>query len=163
MSAPEPRSLLVYESSKTYTHSVGLSCCFRQWKADSHCAQLHGYALQVHVTFRTLRLDHKNWVVDFGGLKDFKQFLVDTFDHKTIIAEDDPYRDLFQRMHSLGLINMVTIPAVGCEKFAEYIFRNLEGWVENKMEYRGRVTVDHVTVSEHEGNSATARRIHDGT
>ncbi|SVB70610.1 uncharacterized protein METZ01_LOCUS223464, partial [marine metagenome] len=27
----------MYQSTKTYGNEVGLSCCFRQWRADSHC------------------------------------------------------------------------------------------------------------------------------
>ena len=35
----------MYQSTKTYGNDVGLSCTFRQWKADSHCNKLHGYSL----------------------------------------------------------------------------------------------------------------------
>src|SRR4051812_22439004 len=80
-----------FGSTKTYPHSIGLSCCFRQWRAlHSHCRFLHGYALQVKLTFVAQTLDERNWVVDFGGLKDIKERLTELLDHKTIVARDDP-------------------------------------------------------------------------
>lgn len=42
---------LVYRSTKTYGHNAGLSCAFRQWKANSHCKYLHGYALSFKFVF----------------------------------------------------------------------------------------------------------------
>ena len=69
-----------YASVKTYGHDRGLSCAFRQWKADSHCKWIHGYALAFEFTFIATELDTKNWVVDFGGLKKLEQWLRATFD-----------------------------------------------------------------------------------
>ena len=79
---------MVFESEKTYTHSQGLSCAFRQWRADSHCKYIHGYALQVKITFRSATLDDRNWVQDFGGLTQLKTWLTEWFDHKMIVAEE---------------------------------------------------------------------------
>ncbi len=32
----------IYRSTKSYDHSEGLSCCFRQWRAThSHCSLVH--------------------------------------------------------------------------------------------------------------------------
>ena len=59
-----------FESGKVYAHNTGHSCAFRQWKADSHCNLIHGYALQFELTFGSDKLDNRNWVVDFGGLKE---------------------------------------------------------------------------------------------
>ena len=49
-----------YVSTKTYGHEVGLSCAFRQHKADSHCAKLHGYALSVKVEFEAMYTKFKD-------------------------------------------------------------------------------------------------------
>ena len=62
-----------FKSTKTYKTSKGLSCCFRQFKANSHCQYLHGYSLEISVEFEAKNLDERNWVVDFGGLKKFEQ------------------------------------------------------------------------------------------
>ena len=96
-------------STKTYNHNVGLSCAFRQWKAkESHCQYLHGYSISVRINFKG-NLDDKNWVYDFGDLKDVKKFLQDTFDHKTVIAEDDPELESFKQLDEKKLIQLTLL------------------------------------------------------
>lgn len=146
-----------YVSTKTWGHEVGLSCCFRQWRADSHCRFLHGYALSVRVEFEAEVLDVRNWVVDFGGLKSFKGMLEDTFDHKLLVAEDDPLKDDLAMLAGLGAADVVVIPATGCERFAEFIFDAAETWLQDNG-YGERVTVRLVEVKEHGANSAIYRR-----
>lgn len=145
---------MTYRSSKTYGHDIGLSAAFRQWRADSHCRYIHGYALSVHFEFEADELDERNWVVDFGSLKSLKGRLEDTFDHKLLVAEDDPHRHLFQTMARNGLAQVVVLPAVGCEAFAEYLYELAEIWLEDNG-YAPRVRIHHVTVREHGANSAT--------
>lgn len=145
-----------YKSTKTYCHNVGLSCAFRQWRAKSHCKFLHGYALEVSFEFESDELDITNWVVDFGGLKWLKKYLEDTFDHKTLVAEDDPELEAFKALELLGMIDMVVIPATGCEKFAEMIYNKVEQWVTEQ--YQGRVRLNSVEVREHGANSAIVER-----
>lgn len=142
-----------YLSTKTFTHAQGLSCAFRQWRAESHCRFIHGYALQIRVEFETEDLDERNWVVDFGSLKSFKGMLEDTFDHKLIVAEDDPQIDDLTMLQQLGLAQVVILPAAGCEKFAEYVFGAAETWLQSNG-YSPRVRVKRVEVSEHPANSA---------
>jgi 6-pyruvoyltetrahydropterin/6-carboxytetrahydropterin synthase len=139
-------------STKTYNHNIGLSCAFRQWRAKhSHCKYMHGYALSVRINFKG-QLNDRNWVYDFGDLKFVKQFLQDTFDHKTVVAEDDPELETFKELEEKGLIQLVVIPHVGCEKFAEYICQQIAPQiVVNSNE---RVKLMSVEVREHSGNSA---------
>lgn len=141
-----------YGSTKTYTHAHGLSACFRQWRAvHSHCQFLHGYALQVEVTFEANSLDERNWVVDFGGLKTLKGWLEHMFDHKTLVAADDPKLPLFEVMEQNNLITLVVVPHVGCEQFAKMIFE----WINtNIIPYHNHVRLRKVEVREHGGNSA---------
>jgi 6-pyruvoyltetrahydropterin/6-carboxytetrahydropterin synthase len=116
-----------YQSTKTYGHDLGLSACFRQHRAKhSHCSLLHGYALSFKFVFECDYLDDKNWVQDFGGLKSLKQSLVQMFDHKLIIAEDDPNVDDFSMLQGLGLAEVVILPAVGCEAFARLAYNMAE-------------------------------------
>lgn len=143
-----------YRSSKTYGHEIGLSCAFRQWRADSHCRLIHGYALSVHLEFEAEELDVRNWVVDFGSLKSFKDLLERTFDHKLLIASSDPDRVKLQALHGAGLAHVVELPEVGCEAFAEYIYEAAEIWLKDAG-YAPRVRMHHVTVREHGANSAT--------
>lgn len=138
---------MTYQVEKTFTHSNGWSCAFRQWKADSHCAFVHGYALQIEITFESETLNEKNWVVDFGGFKMLKQWLTDTFDHKTIVAKDDPLLPEFAAMRDIGMFDLVIVDAVGCEKFAEMIASKAASLIPAK--------VKKVTVREHQGNAAS--------
>ena len=139
-------------STKTYNHNIGLSCAFRQWRAKhSHCKYMHGYALSVRINFKG-QLNDRNWVYDFGDLKFVKEFLADTFDHKTVIAEDDPELETFKELDEKGLIQLVVIPHVGCEKFAEYICKQIAPQIE--VNSNERVKLMSVEVREHSGNSA---------
>ncbi len=139
-------------STKTYNHSIGLSCAFRQWRAKhSHCKYIHGYALSVRLNFKGM-LNDRNWVYDFGDLKFVKEFLEDTFDHKTVVAEDDPELESFKELEEKGLIQLKIIPHVGCEKFAEYICKQIATTIE--VNSNERVKLMSVEVREHSGNSA---------
>ena len=49
-----------YYSTKTYGNERGLSCAFRQWRATSHCNQIHGYSLGFRFIFEADELDDRN-------------------------------------------------------------------------------------------------------
>jgi len=150
---------MAYYSTKTYGHERGLSCCFRQWRADSHCNMMHGYALAFSFKFEASTLDHNNWVVDFGGLKWLKAWLENQFDHTTLVAQDDPEMETFRMLHDKKLIDMRVIPGVGCEKTAEYVFDHVASQIDSL--YAGRVKLISVEVREHPGNSAIIEVSHD--
>lgn len=143
----------MYLSTKKFTRELGLSAAFRQHRADSHCRYLHGYSLEILVVFAAATLDARNWVVDFGSLKDFKQVLVDNFDHKTVIAEDDPEIEWFREAERRGICKLNVLPSVGCESFARMVYEAFDAMLESHG-YGGRVQVVEVEVSEHGANSA---------
>lgn len=145
--------VIIFGSTKTYGHDVGLSCAFRQWRADSHCRFVHGYALAVHLEFVAVHLDDRNWVTDFGGLKDIKAKLVERFDHKVCVADDDPEMAWFVEAERLGLLQLTIVEAVGCEKFAELIAKLVVEWLAS-TDINARVRLRRVEVREHAGNSA---------
>lgn len=144
---------MAYRSTKTWGHEVGLSCAFRQWRADSHCAHVHGYALSVKLEFEAKVLDHRNWVIDFGGLKEIKGWLQDQFDHRLLVARDDPHLPLFMEMDKSGVANVNVVGAVGCEAFAERIYQYVNQWLLQEQ-HSGRVKLTSVEVREHGANSA---------
>lgn len=144
---------MAYRSTKTYGHDIGLSCAFRQWRAESHCRFLHGYALKIRLEFEADTLDARNWVVDFGSLKSLKGILETNFDHKLLVAEDDPEKDLLCQLAGYGVADVIVMPAVGCEKFAEYIGEVATIWLTDNG-YGDRVRLHSVEVSEHGANSA---------
>ena len=146
-----------FQSTKIFD---GFSTVFRQWKAEeTHCKYLHGYGVSFKVWFEG-ELDEKNWVWDFGGMKRAKNKIDDMspkewmdhmFDHTVIIAEDDPFVESFQSMGVHGAAQVRVIPAVGAEKFAEFIFNKLNDFV--KLETKNRVKVIRVEFMEHGKNS----------
>jgi 6-pyruvoyltetrahydropterin/6-carboxytetrahydropterin synthase len=148
----------MYRSTKTYGHEIGLSCCFRQWRADSHCRHLHGYAISVRLEFEATELDHNNWVVDFGGLKEVRKWLEAQFDHTLLVAQDDPERDRFLDLMRIGIARVVVLPKVGCEAFAKIIADYVEQWAFATYLVPGmdfaRVRLASVEVREHGANSA---------
>jgi 6-pyruvoyltetrahydropterin/6-carboxytetrahydropterin synthase len=131
------------------------SCAFRQWKAThSHCQYLHGYQLKAKLWFGCNKLDDKNWCVDFGGLKELKQHLKDTFDHTTTVAADDPELEVFKDLAGKGIIQLrVFENGVGIERVAEAVYKQANDFI--KYFSKDRCWVDKVEVFEHEDNSAT--------
>jgi 6-pyruvoyltetrahydropterin/6-carboxytetrahydropterin synthase len=144
---------MTYISTKTYGHNLGFSCCFRQWRAPSHCRFFHGYALEIHFEFIAKELNEQNWVCDFGGFKSLKTWLEDTFDHKMLVAEDDPELDRIGKIKDFGMADIVMVPATGCEAFAEMIFKYTQIWLKDNG-YSPRVEIHLVEVREHGANSA---------
>ena len=159
-----------FYSTKTYGNDRGLSCCFRQWRAThSHCRLLHGYSIGVKIIFECEELDVRNWVMDFGGLKEFKGWLEYMFDHTTLIAKDDPHLDNFRQLSTmgknimgsapgLGILELREVEGVGCEKFAEMCYQKLYNILQTSKEnhtlLNPTVRVKSVEVFEHGANSA---------
>ena len=165
-----------YYSTKTYGTDRGLSCCFRQWRAThSHCSTLHGYSIGIKLVFESETLDDRNWVFDFGGLKQFKEWSETMFDHTLVIAADDPHLDFFKKMNEIGyegitggvphergaLCDLRIVPGVGCEMFAKmcydamadllYRYQHLDG---SRYPVGETVRLKSAEVFEHAGNSA---------
>lgn len=142
-----------YRSTKTYGHELGLSATFRQWAASSHCNMLHGYALSFKFTFEADELDDRNWVMDFGGLSELKEKLKKVFDHKTIVAKDDPKLGAFQALEGMGIADLVILDGVGCELFAKKAYELGQETLE-KLELSSRIRIVSVECAEHGANSA---------
>lgn len=140
----------------------GFSTCFRQWKAETtHCKYLHGYGVSFKLWFEG-DLDHRNWVWDFGGMKRAKtkidgmspkEWFDYMFDHTVIIAEDDPQlASYFNKLNRNGTIQLRVIPAVGAEKFAEFLYEKVNPFVQEETD--GRVKIAKVEFREHGKNTA---------
>lgn len=151
--------MITFKSTKLFD---GYSTVFRQWRAEgTHCRFLHGYAVSFRVWFEG-DLDERNWVWDFGGMKraegkidgmNPKQWFDYLLDHTTIIAEDDPYLEHFKQMADDGIIQLRILPSVGAERFAEYLFKKINEFVQEETHYRVRVAK--VEVFENNRNSAS--------
>lgn len=167
-------------STKTYGNEEGLSCVFRQWRSThSHCSTLHGYSIGMELVFSCSELDERNWVYDFGGLKEFKVWMHYMFDHTMIVTEDDPFLNEFKRLANLGiatgsgtgefdeckphergaLVDLRIVQAVGCEKFAEMAWQKMNSIIRKQIDdglaLNPSVKIHSVKVFEHGANSAT--------
>jgi 6-pyruvoyltetrahydropterin/6-carboxytetrahydropterin synthase len=147
-----------YGSVKTYEPSKGLSCAFRQWRADhSHCSYLHGYSLGVSLHFEASNLNAYNWVIDFGGMDGIWEQLKASFDHATVIAKDDPEMAWFKEAAKRNIIRLVVLDHVGCEMFAHRIYQIGANWLDEMFRNKntgGNAWLTKVKVFEHNGNMA---------
>ncbi|EQC49983.1 6-pyruvoyl tetrahydropterin synthase [Bacteriovorax sp. BSW11_IV] len=90
--------------------------------------------------------------MDFGGLKDVKEWLDHMFDHTFLVSEDDPYKDTFTKLDQEGVIQMRVLPNAGMEGTAQFVYKHVNDMVSKKT--NGRVKVIKVEVRENEKNSA---------
>lgn len=144
----------MYLSTKTLGNDRGLSCVFRQWRADSHCHDWHGYALGFRFVFAAKELDERNWVVDFGpgGFGKIKDWLTHMFDHTFLVAEDDPH---IEAIKTLPNAEVRIVPAAGCEATAKLAFDFAQAHIHEAT--NGRCWVESVECFEHGSNSAIYR------
>ncbi len=60
-------------------------------------------------------------------------------DKSVIVAEDDPFIESFKLMDRAGAAQIRILPAVGAEKFAEYVYNKLQEFIDKETEGRVRV------------------------
>ena len=110
-----------YISTKTYKHLAPVA--YRQWRADSHCCKLHGYALSFHFEFECDTLDARNWCLDFGALRNpLKSKLEEWFDHALLVSQDDPHREALLNLGKLGIAKITEVEKTGCEGIADFLY-----------------------------------------
>lgn len=138
-----------FTSTKSF---YGFPCTHRQWRAESHCRFVHGYSRSFHFEFECNELTQEMWVMDFGGLKDVKEWLDYMFDHTFLVSQDDPYKETFTKLDKEGVIQMRVLPNAGMEGTAQFVYNHVNDMVSKKT--NGRVKVIKVEVRENEKNSA---------
>ena len=114
-----------YIRTKEYSHLAPLA--YRQWRADSHCNQIHGYALSFKFEFECDELDVRNWAMDYGGLRPLKDFLEEHFDHAFLLAQDDPHYNDIKKLGELGIAKITEVEKTGCEGLADYLYKYING------------------------------------
>ena len=139
-------------STKTYTQLGPIA--YRQWKADSRCNLIHGYALSFYFEFESDTLDARNWVIDFGGLKPLKGLLEDWFDHTLLVATNDPMRDELIKLGDLKLAKITEVERTGCEGLADFIYKYVNGVFLPSYGEGERVWCSKVEVRETDANMA---------
>jgi len=141
-----------YISTKTY-NQIG-PVAYRQWRADSHCNLIHGYALSFHFEFECDTLDARNWCLDFGGLKPLKGLLEDWFDHTLLVAQDDPMREHLLNLGKLKLAKITEVEKTGCEGIADFLYEYINTIFLKDYGEKDRVWCSKVEVRETDANMA---------
>ena len=141
-----------YISTKTY-NQIG-PVAYRQWRADSHCNLIHGYALSFHLEFECDTLDARNWCMDFGGLKPLKGLLEDWFDHTLLVAQDDPMREHLLNLGKLKLAKITEVEKTGCEGIADFLYEYINTIFLKDYGEKDRVWCSKVEVRETDANMA---------
>ena len=132
-----------------------ISTGHRQYKSDTHCRWVHGYRRIVEIVFWGSELDERGWVVDFGDLRDVKTWLESEWDHRVLIAHDDPHLGLLQMLEEADVINLNVLPpeyGPGIELSCKYVYDKVDQLVKTKT--NNRCGVHSVRIWEHENNSA---------
>ena len=141
-----------YVSTKEYRQIA--PCAYRQYKADSHCNQIHGYAFSFKFEFECDTLDARNWCMDYGGLRPLKGLLEDWFDHTLLVAVDDPKRDELMKLGELGLAKITEVEKTGCEGIAEFLYEYINTIFLPQYGEADRVWCSRVEVRETDSNMA---------
>lgn len=141
-----------------------ISTCHRNWHAERNtnrdsrkCALIHGYSRYIEFAFQG-DLDEFSWVYDFGDCGVIKQWLADNWDHKVLIAGNDPQLDEIVRMHDLNIIHATIIPTdergwgPGIEGSCMWVYDVINPLIVEKT--NGRVSINSVRIWEHEQNTA---------
>ena len=89
--------------------------------------------------------------MDFGGFKEFKLFLDDTFDHTCLINQDDPELPLLKELDSKGIIKLRVLESVGMEGTSLFLYKKMNEYLDKKT--NGRVWCFRVETRENEKNS----------
>jgi 6-pyruvoyltetrahydropterin/6-carboxytetrahydropterin synthase len=110
--------------------------------------------LSFHFEFSATDLDARNWVVDFGSLRPLKDKLEEWFDHKLLVAEDDPNKSDFEKLAELGLAEITYVEKTGCEGLSSFLFEYVNDQFLPIYGYGDRVKCTKVEVREHSNNSA---------
>lgn len=148
-----------FTSTKTYVEEFPVA--YRQWRADRKsgktsgvynqeeipgCNAIHGYALSMHFEFTADTLDARNWVMDFGGLRELKEMLTRYFDHTLLVAVDDPERETLLKLHEMGLAKVTEVERTGCEGIADWLYEYVNtimipSWGEGERIWCSKVEV----------------------
>ena len=125
MSTKYPAVTYPYVSTKEYVDAF--PCAYRQFRADSHCNLIHGYAFSMKFYFGAQILDVRNWVSDYGGLKELKDVLQEQFDHTLLVAEDDPELETYKLLQEKKMAKLTILPRLGCEGLADALYKYVNG------------------------------------
>ena len=120
---------IAYKHVMTKEWHQAFPCAYRQWKSDTHCNVIHGYAFTIKLYFGSDELDVRNWTygMDYGGLKELKKILEEQFDHTLLVAADDPELETYKLLQEKNMAKLTILPKLGCEGLSDMIYKYVNG------------------------------------
>jgi len=105
---------MMYIINKEFTFDAA----HRIFKHFGKCANLHGHTYKVILYLKDDGLDDSNVVVDYYNLKSFKDYIDESFDHATLVAQDDT--ELLEATKTLG--KRMILSATTAESLAKHFY-----------------------------------------
>lgn len=92
----------------------------RVYQHESKCAHLHGHNYRIHFSIEAPELDKIGRVLDFSVIKTLLcEWLEDNWDHKFLIWENDPWKDVLIETDPEGVVVVPFNPTA--ENMARYL------------------------------------------
>lgn len=133
---------------------IDIPFAHRQPAHDGHCRHIHGHNWAFEFEFAAREKDQCGFVVDFGKLKELRDWLDEKFDHRLVLNIDDPLAQTLAAAQASTGAKVMLVPDCSCEGLAETVLCEADAIVQRITS--GRATVKRVTVFEDSRNSATA-------
>ena len=128
----------------------------RVYQHESKCAHLHGHNYRIHFYCEAPQLDSVGRVIDFSDIKTYLcNWLEDEWDHRLLLAYDDPLLEDFKQLHEKGGVNLNVMPegyGPGIEDSCKYIYDKITPMIALKT--FGRAWIENIRIYEHENNWA---------
>lgn len=121
------------------TKSFTFDAAHRLFKLPtSHkCSNIHGHTYRVDVSITVKELDEYDFVIDFGELRWFKNYLDDNFDHKILISLSDPLLNDLQKI--LPTTNLTVFPIIenqesSSELMCKHFYNIVKEWLVKNID-----------------------------
>jgi hypothetical protein len=131
-----------------------LPCCHRSWANQGKRFFLHGYERTFEIEFACAETEpDTGLVVECSSVVEVRAALRYQFDHTTLIAQDDPQRDLFEMLAERGVIDLRIMDNTGMDGSAAWAFDAAERIIG--LATGGRVWVSRIEARESRNNVVT--------
>lgn len=135
-------------------HFDDLPCCHRSWANPGKRFFLHGCERRFEVEFACAEIEPESGlVVDGDAVGEIRAALRYQFDHTTLIAANDPQRDLFELLAERGVIDLRIMDNTGLEGSAAWVFETADRIAA--LATGGRVWVSRIGAGESRNNVVT--------
>jgi 6-pyruvoyl-tetrahydropterin synthase len=131
-----------------------LPCCHRSWANQGKRFFLHGDERTFEIEFACAETEPgTGLVVDDNTLNQVRAAIRDQFDHTSLIAVDDPQRDLFDLLADRGVIDLRIMDNTATAGSAAWAFETVERIVGQAT--AGRVWVSRIKARESRNSVVT--------